>query len=58
MSSDSGEGTQVASSQPSESRRPVYRVESTGNFWHDAREAFKVRLRQVLTLMQLNTLRS
>lgn len=41
MSSDSGEGTQVASSQPSESRRPVYRVESTGNFWHDAREAFK-----------------
>ncbi|KAG2342182.1 hypothetical protein BDR05DRAFT_990559 [Suillus weaverae] len=42
MSSDSRDGTQVASSQPSGSRRPVYRVESTGNFWQDAREAFKM----------------
>ncbi|KAG2071313.1 hypothetical protein BDR04DRAFT_1098347 [Suillus decipiens] len=41
MSSDSGDGTQVTSSQPSGSRRPVYRVESTGSFWQDAREAFK-----------------
>ncbi|KAG1774901.1 hypothetical protein EV702DRAFT_974097 [Suillus placidus] len=41
MSSDSRDGTQVASSQPSGSRRPIYRVESTGNFWQDAREAFK-----------------
>lgn len=55
MSSDSGDGAQVASSQPSGSRRPVYRVESTGNFWQDAREAFKVRHPQVLILVQLNT---
>ncbi|KAG2037785.1 hypothetical protein BDR03DRAFT_863168 [Suillus americanus] len=47
MSSDSGDGTQVASSQPSGSRRLVHKVESTGNFWQDAREAFKVRLPQM-----------
>jgi len=42
MSSDSPDGTQVqSSSQPSGSRRPVYKVETTGSFWQDAREAFK-----------------
>ncbi|OJA17226.1 hypothetical protein AZE42_00209 [Rhizopogon vesiculosus] len=44
MTTDPGDETQpqvASSSQPSGSRRPIYRVETTGHFWQDAREAFK-----------------